>query len=275
MENVSHALLECKWASVVWQEAGCVAYQSKERDLSFEDWLSQVLLGGEGEVAKRVMYYAWAVWTNKNSFIFEGKWRSATSTINFVEYYMAEYDQARASRNLPRPEQSVQEAVKWAPPSSGTIKLSVDRAVFNEAHAIGVGAVIRDHNGQVCAALSECMAGAFGPQVVKAYALMKGTQLAIHMGVSNLIIESDSHVLVNAIRSEAYELAPFGHILDDIRSLISCIGSVSLRYTRRLCNRVAHKLARNSINFDCPMRWIGECPDFILSAVIHDSIPVP
>ena len=43
---------------------------------------------------------------------------------------------------------------RWVPPSPPWYKINVDAAIFNQLNSVGVGALIRDHEGSVLAAMS-------------------------------------------------------------------------------------------------------------------------
>ncbi|KAF5747240.1 hypothetical protein HS088_TW06G01421 [Tripterygium wilfordii] len=78
-----------------------------------------------------------------------------------------------------------------------------------EANVIGVGAVLPDHNGWVQAALSERIAGSFGPQIAESLAILKGLQLSVSSGFLNIIVESDAKSIVDAIASDGYAFVSF------------------------------------------------------------------
>ena len=67
--------------------------------------------------------------------------------------------------------------------------------------------------------------------------------------------------LIQALNSDDYLAAPFGHIISDIKSFSPSFRSLIFCHTRRLGNKVAHRLAREACNFSFPLcTWIEEVP---------------
>ena len=64
--------------------------------------------------------------------------------------------------------------------------------------------------------------------------------LAKELGFQSLIIEADSEAIINAINGDNMVWSEFGHILQDIRLLISSFIFVSFCHVRRQGNCMAH-----------------------------------
>ena len=71
-------------------------------------------------------------------------------------------------------------------------KANVDGAVFLDLKVVGIGAVIKDENGSVVAALSRKIYASLGAVEAKAKAFEMGLQFAKDVGVRDLILEGDS-----------------------------------------------------------------------------------
>uniref|UniRef100_A0A803QQI6 Reverse transcriptase zinc-binding domain-containing protein n=1 Tax=Cannabis sativa TaxID=3483 RepID=A0A803QQI6_CANSA len=111
--------------------------------------------------------YARAVWRNSGlSF----DWRLAAAI----------QKAATAPSSTPRPTmQAVPAPQLWRPPDSNQFKLNVDATVDSSKGVIGVGAVIRDSNGAVVAALSKKIIGNFSSHEMEATALCRSLNWAI------------------------------------------------------------------------------------------------
>ena len=79
-------------------------------------------------------------------------------------------------------------------------------------------------------------------------AVHRALLLAKKLGFQRLIVEGDSKVIINAINGEIMAQSEFGHILQDIKSLISSFCSVSFCHVRRQGNCLDHCLARRAIS---------------------------
>jgi len=73
---------------------------------------------------------------------------------------------------------SPKEEVRLEPPGDLWYKINSDAAIFESTSSIGVGAIIRDHDGQVEAALSKALLVPLGPLEAKAKALKESILFA-------------------------------------------------------------------------------------------------
>jgi ribonuclease HI len=52
-------------------------------------------------------------------------------------------------------------------------------------------------------------------------ACLQGIQMALNLGISRLQVESDAQEVVKAINSNAYDMSVVGHLVEEIKSLVS------------------------------------------------------
>ena len=75
-------------------------------------------------------------------------------------------------------------------------------------------------------------------------ACLQGVQAAIGVGAGNVILESDSLIVVQAINTGAYSESAVGTLVDELRSLVvDNFISFQCVFKVRECNRAAHQLA--------------------------------
>ena len=98
---------------------------------------------------------------------------------------------------------------------------SMDGATFENDDGLGIGVVIRDHNGRFIAGRSCRTQGNFSAEVIEAFAIQEGCHLAQELDLHNIIIESDTQVIVQAIQEGQWEGPCIGHILFHIRELLT------------------------------------------------------
>jgi hypothetical protein len=60
---------------------------------------------------------------------------------------------------------------KWVPPSEGTVFVNIDAAIFASTRQMGVGVVVRDHNGNFIAACGERFDEVIIPEMAEALAI--------------------------------------------------------------------------------------------------------
>ena len=83
----------------------------------------------------------------------------------------------------------------------------------------GIGVVVRNNAGEVEGALSSSIPMAHSVADLEALACLKAVQFALELGITRVVFEGDSAVIINALLHGAGAFATFGNILDDIRML--------------------------------------------------------
>ena len=135
---------------------------------------------------------------------------------------------------------------------------------------MGIGVVIRDHFGLVCAALSMKIHTPLGPLEVEAKVMEEGLRFAWERGINSVIFEGDSLVVHNSLTGSVtpptsiYNLI-LGSLLQATR-FRDCLFSV----VPRCGNKVAHGLAQHAKSLSDSFIWLGTCPPFVEQLVASD-----
>ena len=88
---------------------------------------------------------------------------------------------------------------RWQPLGPGLYKVNVDGALFNADNTAGLGVVIRNEQGQVMVSLSERLPLPSSVIEVEALAAQQGLELAVETGFKNIVLESDSRILITTL----------------------------------------------------------------------------
>lgn len=126
--------------------------------------------------------------------------------------------------------------------------------------------IARNHDGEAVGAL-------FSPipmADLEALACLKAVQFAFKIGLTRVVFEGDSAVIINALLHGAGELASFGNILDDIRLHSSVFQFVEFVHVSRNCNSVAEALAKKAKSNVGAQVWLPDLPTDIAPLVLHD-----
>jgi ribonuclease HI len=148
---------------------------------------------------------------------------------------------------------------RWSPPPEGMVHIFVDAALFPPSRRMGIGVVIRNHNGDCSAACSELVEEVTTPEIAEALALRRALSLAGAEGFDKLIVASDCLSLVQRVNSSEIDRSQVGVVVQDIKAIASGFSSVSFTHIYRQCNVAAHTLARSAEQF--------------VSVVFRNSIP--
>ena len=103
------------------------------------------------------------------------------------------------------------------PPPDASLKVNFDGATFKDIGKAGLGAVIRNSSGQVLASISKQVPLLHTSDIVEALAAARAISFALELGFSSFILEGDSEVIINRLKSDEATLSPFGHILDSAK----------------------------------------------------------
>ena len=153
-------------------------------------------------------------------------------------------------------------------------KLNFDAAVFTEQQSSGIGAIIRNAQGQVMAGMS-----AKGPYVrnseeAEALACRQAVVFALEAGFSELVIEGDNSTVMKAISGLSYHNSLLGHVYEDICAYLNGMQLVSISCIKRGGNMVAHSLAKYAKNISDVVYWLEDSPPPAVEALYQDSLHV-
>ncbi|KAK4841619.1 hypothetical protein QYF36_007565 [Acer negundo] len=133
----------------------------------------------------------------------------------------------------------------WKPPEKGVFKINCDASFQLRSCMSSVGIVIRDYKGKAIAVRSSPVLGCSSVEMLEAQTCLEGLQLAIDIGISGVIIESD-----------------------DVGVLVNLLSFVAVM---READSVVHGLAQLTLSLDGPMVWLDELPSDIAGLVRVDS----
>ena len=154
-------------------------------------------------------------------------------------------------------------------------KLNYDAALFSDLGRIGVGAVIRNENGEVMVAMIACGLAVQASEESELLACRRALEFAVDAGFYRLIIEGDNSNVTHAISSSVDNYSLFGNVVDDIRHLIRGLHWSTICCIRRSGNRVAHVLAQHArFTIDEDLYWMEDSPPLAIDALYHDLLSI-
>ena len=81
---------------------------------------------------------------------------------------------------------------------------------------------------------------------VEAMVAVRAIWFARELGLSSIILEGDSEVVINALKSTESSQASFGHLIDSVKPSLKGFTYICFLHTRRLGNFAAHNLAKHA-----------------------------
>lgn len=87
--------------------------------------------------------------------------------------------------------------------------------------------------------------------LAEAYACKYAPEAAAYLGISRIVLETDSSQLKEALASSSMDLAIGGGLFRDLRdSLLDDFSCDSICNVSRVCNSVAHDIAKRGLSWD-------------------------
>ncbi|KAK9994213.1 hypothetical protein SO802_023916 [Lithocarpus litseifolius] len=184
--------------------------------------------------------------------------------IDFIWYllFVQHVGQFRLA-HLSRPHLKDHADTRWVPPFHLWYKVNSDAAVFANLKTIGIGVVIRDHEGAVIAALSKHLPLPLGPLEAEAKAMDEAVLFAWDVGIREAIFKTDSSMVSDAI---AGHITPPVSIVDIIAGTLLRLQDfrrTQIQHVKHQANKPAHTLAFHAKGVSDFMTWIEECSPFV------------
>ncbi|KAM6545226.1 hypothetical protein CsatB_025962 [Cannabis sativa] len=254
-ETAFHALLSCPRAYTCWFAAGLAS--GVVADQTFGNWFVAAAARWNDDNLRLAVMLCWAIWQARNDQVWKGNSRTSRYILALAGGNLNQWRYAQDKTFVPsqfnlKPNEGGE---LWTKPVGNTIKINVDAAIFESQNRYGFGWVARNNEGRLLWAKSSSFCGSVSAEFAEALGLKKVLSWLKDNDLSNVVIESDSLVTIQAVRSSISFSSTFGFCVTECQSLLSNLCDVDLCFIKRYANRVAHHLARASVSYaDCMYR---------------------
>ena len=264
-------LWDCKAAVEVWKESGLKFPRWKNNHRDFIDVFWKLKVEAKDIDWAVFATMAWKIWSNRNKYKHEGKFKPAKVVVSNVARYVEEFRQG-FSPTPTIPKQPPRFGSQWRPPDAGWYKVNVDAAVFKEAGSCGVGIVVRNVEGCLMGAMSKKLPFPLGPLEAEARAAEEGIALARDLGLNEVIIEGDAKTVMSALMNSDPQLTPSSiqKVVEGAKFRLQAFKSWQIRHVHRSCNLAAHMLARHACNVPDSLVWVEDTPPMISNQICMD-----
>jgi ribonuclease HI len=157
------------------------------------------------------------------------------------------------------PTHAAEAQVKWRPPLFGRYKLNWDVALDFKNKLMGIGVVVRDHHGEIMAALRRRETCSPEPVQAESAGALVAAEFSRDLGLQDLILEGDSSSVVSALRSSSPNWSPHGQIIEDACGILFSRRSWEVLHVKRGAN-MALLTPHEEV-------WIEKCPPCIFSII--------
>ncbi|GLJ20911.1 hypothetical protein SUGI_0381550 [Cryptomeria japonica] len=132
--------------------------------------------------------------------------------------------------------------IKWKAPPRGWTKLNFNSASKGNLGESGIGAIIRDEQGNILHGLFGGI-GVTTNNEAEIRALEAGLRICIRQGLSRIIIEGDSQIIIDGISQSSFHNWKFNKWVPMIKEHLRIIESYEIGHVYREGNQVADYLA--------------------------------
>ncbi|XP_072077755.1 uncharacterized protein [Arachis hypogaea] len=276
-ESTEHALLLCPWTRAAWFGAQVQCCPTAHTVSSFGKWIMDLFknmkacTGTDYELCiSKVGFLAWEVWKARNHAVHQ---RSKPNPLLVI--YKAKQIETEFAEMAEEPAKSfvndrrTVRRVTWRPPLPGWIKCNVDAAFLAALSGGATAAVFRDYAGNLLTA-SNFKIAATSPLVAEALAVRVALIIAKNFQLKRIIFESDSLILIQALKSKA-SIAEIQVILDDILDLARHISNCGFTWVPRDGNALVHEVAKLSADGSLQQDWLRCKPQTITNILKREN----
>ncbi|XP_059454930.1 uncharacterized protein LOC132185133 [Corylus avellana] len=127
----------------------------------------------------------------------------------------------------------------------------------------GLGPVIRNHQGELLAAMSVTRIGLLDPAAVEALATSMALQLARDRGFLRINLEGDVKMVLEAVMADDPGWSRIGHLVEDVRFALQHFNSWTMAYVKREANQATQKVAKMATAQPLDRTWSSDFPDVL------------
>lgn len=266
-----HLFFDCDFATQCLQIAGLSFDMSAVEYAS--DWLLDKLSTETHENLVTIATVLWSIWYARNKLTWENLKLSPSVVAEQGRKQVAEWTEVWKKKQMTNAKKGrvhEQLETRWTPPSTGSIKINVDASVFAWRNSYSIGMVARDQTEAFLKGKTMRFEGAVSVMEAESIGVLEAIGWSEDFADQHVIVETDSLLVVKALKEPGRFKLELGHIIDQCRYLLGRRSNLSVVFVRNQANKVAHKMARlpcllNSYN------TVMSPPSFLLETISFDA----
>ncbi|CAL9012264.1 unnamed protein product [Prunus brigantina] len=206
IETVEHMLLLCTWVAPIWF-GGQLNMRIDKFSISTFANLLLTTIGNlpcspidSCRTISIIAFTCWHIWKLRCKISFEQSRPSPDIAIRESQIAYAEFTNAQIHKNVIHrpPPQNISPTQRWMPPCNDFVKVNVDASWKQGMDVASVGVIIRGVDGSFRAGFSG-PTNASSLIEAETLAILEGYKFALHEGLNNVIIESDSRKAISSV----------------------------------------------------------------------------
>jgi ribonuclease HI len=272
-EDDMHVLFNCVESLQAVQYAGLehVVRTRIQRFNNAKDLLLDVCATENATTAGQFAVVVWMIWRNRNNSVWNNEKESGRGIGMKARQFWLEWNsvQQLQHNNGAAVQQNSQSS--WQPPPPNWFKCNVDAGFHRAENKTSLGWCLRDQRGHVIVAGTSWNDGKYSILEGEAVALLHALREMEHRGFSQVIFETDSKNVVDAIQHFRGGNSEFSSIISHINNVLLVHPNFMVKFSKRQANMVAHMLARVAISWPrrCIVNTLPACIETLLNNEMH------
>lgn len=154
----------------------------------------------------------WYIWTWRCNKVFQANFNHPTNPANIIYSHIRSWLDVNNVNSSKSQERVTQ--ISWIPPPIGVVKLNVDGSCCLSSGDIRVGGVLRSHQGLFLGGFFGYL-GKGNVLLAELIGIHKELIEVILRNFSDIIIESDSCMVVELLTGSVFQFHPYFHLIED------------------------------------------------------------
>jgi ribonuclease HI len=248
----------------------------KETITTFDKWFEEILEVATSGIEKKklltqITFLCWEIWKARCSHIYQGTQLFPMevvhkATVSAAEFMAVVYPVSSCTTQP--------SSLTWKRPPAPFLKYNTDASWSSPSGRAGLGMIIRDSTGaliggQAIPTLANSVI------IAETDAVCKAMDLALELGHSSAIFESDCLGLINHLNCPSYAsdwtILP---LLREIRRKATSFSHIMWNWVPKEVNCAAHCAASLALQMVDLKRWASVPPPSLTGVLMNDGLPI-
>ncbi|XP_048234374.1 uncharacterized protein LOC125370953 [Ricinus communis] len=184
----------------------------------------------DDKVLEKYSMLLWACWNMHNKSIFEHLVEDPCIVSNRAIQFLGDFQVAQAAAKV---DEGVSRAfnVKWSATPSDVLKLNIDVAVAEGGSLVGVGVVLRNHEGQLLLSLLKKLNINVSVVIAEAIVAYEVCQ-SVRITIGRILSWKMTFMLINELHQRREGWLCFHQVIEDIFSICSSFSYLSFSFVK-------------------------------------------
>ncbi|PNX63857.1 cytochrome p450, partial [Trifolium pratense] len=168
---------------------------------------------------------AWILWNNRNNWVWNGVKELAKVLATRALHMVGEWCELNVLQQQNSASGTIVTASQWQKPRDGWSTCNIDASFYEDLGLTGGGWCVRNAQGRFVAAGTNLIHQKLATIEGEGMAILDALHEAIARGWTNIVFESDSKIVVDAIHANHNGVSEFSSMISYIELLLQCNSS--------------------------------------------------